>query len=50
MYNVALPPLAAGALCSYGASLRPELGAMAVVLCDIGAVLNPLGLLRAGAS
>jgi len=46
VYNTALLPVAAGALYSYGVFIKPELGAIVMVLSDVSVVLNSLRLLN----
>ncbi|MEL9941070.1 MAG: heavy metal translocating P-type ATPase, partial [Ignisphaera sp.] len=46
IYNTILLPIAAGALYSYGIFIKPELGAVAMVLSDASVVLNSLRLLK----
>ncbi|MEM0341723.1 heavy metal translocating P-type ATPase [Desulfurococcus sp.] len=46
IYNTILLPIAAGALYSYGIFIKPELGAIVMVLSDVSVVLNSLRLLN----
>ncbi len=44
IYNVALIPVAAGALYSYGLALRPELAALAMAFSSVSVTMNALRL------